>query len=169
MDLEEYAPGKVINDSLGGLTWLHLFPSFLTGVSLCSLMEVRDPWRDRKIMWFYFLHSHFSLKTCPGSSLLTESVVTLELQVLKAKVLLLRTQDRGDLCGHVRVHLNPSGYPAWLQLEGRKAQGHLGHANIVLFRKSWSSHSQMLGSGLLEDCKVENHSSYEYGRSEERV
>ena len=64
-------------------------------------------------------------------------MVNLEFQVLKARVLLLRTQDRGDLCGHVRVYLNSTGYLAEARARRKESPRPPGHANVMLFRKNW--------------------------------
>lgn len=45
-----------------------MFLSFLIGFSPFSLMEVEVPWRDRKTMYFFFVHSHFAFKTVPETN-----------------------------------------------------------------------------------------------------
>lgn len=136
------------------------FLSFLIGFSPFSLMEVEVPWRGSKTT-FFFLATHFAFKPGLWSASLTASRISCALWVLKAQVL-LRTQDRDDSWGHVRVHLKPYVCLTRLQQKKWKSKVTSGPRQHDSTLKYQPSHSQMLESGVLEKSKREAHSNYKH-------
>lgn len=102
-----------------------MFLCLLIGFSPLSLMEVELPWRDRKTTlkacWLCSAHGKHDH---PHNTRLKSWV-------------LLRTRDRGDCWGHVRVHLNPEVCPAEAAVGGKESPGSPMNHTIILFIKAY--------------------------------
>lgn len=66
--------------------------------------------------------------------------------------------EQGWPLGHVRVHLNPCILHGCSRRKLKATHGPHQHSTV----KNLSSYMQMLGSDVLEDCKVENPSNHKY-------